>query len=499
MKDRLAVKAASITKSYPGVRALDDVRFELRKGEVHALVGENGAGKSTLVHILGGVLQPDSGDLFLDGQRRRLENAYRAAQLGNSVVFQELSLAPNLSIAENVFFNRQPLKSSGISVDWRTLYRKTSELLDLFQLDLDPKTQVKSLSPALQQVMEILKALSQSPKVLILDEPTSSLTSRETTLLFDNIRRVKDEGVSVVYISHHLPEIFEICDRVTVLRDGLNVGTRQIADVTENELVQMMVGRDLKDIYGTPCSSIGTELLAVEGACRGKDFRDVDFSIREGEILGFAGLVGSGRTELARALFGLDPLDRGQMRLRGEAIRITTPREAIRNGIGYLTEDRKEDGLFLDMTIRENCIAPSLVEFANSIGCLDRKKTATFAQECRKRYKVITPSIEQKVRNLSGGNQQKVLLSMWLGTNPRVLIADEPTRGIDVGAKQEVYQLIRELASGGVAIVLISSDVIELLGVCDRIVVMREGSLVGEFPRETATEEGIIACAAGVN
>ena len=497
MNDRIVLEVRDIVKTFPGVRALDGVQLELRAGEVHAVVGENGAGKSTLMHVLGGIHKPDSGRIIIDGKSVQFDSAYDAAQHGISVVFQELSLSPNLSVAENIFANRQPARAFGM-IDYDKLYADTREILKFFELDMDPRTLVKNLPVAQQQVVEILKAMSTRPKVLILDEPTSSLTSVEVEHLFKNIRRLKEEGISFIYISHHLKEIFEIADRVTVLRDGCYVGTRDVSDVTEEQLVQMMVGRELVDMYGRRDYDIGDVYFSVKGAGRGKDFADVSFSLRRGEILGLAGLVGSGRTELGRAIFGAEPLEQGEIILEGKNLSIASPKDAIEAGIGYLTEDRKAQGLFLDMAIRENCIAPHLADFANQLRMMDENAITDFAHKCRRNFNIVTPSIKQQVRNLSGGNQQKVLLSMWMGIKPEVLIVDEPTRGVDVGAKSEIYRLLRQLAATGVGIIMISSDLPEVLGLSDRILVMREGRIAGEFSAEEATEEKVVACATGV-
>ncbi|HHV94505.1 MAG TPA: sugar ABC transporter ATP-binding protein [Firmicutes bacterium] len=497
MNNRIVLEVRDIVKTFPGVRALDGVQLQLRAGEVHAVVGENGAGKSTLMHVLGGIYKPDSGTIMVEGKRVQFDSAYDAARHGIAVVFQELSLAPNLSVAENIFANRQPVRILGM-IDYNKLYEDTREILKLFDLDVDPKTLVKNLPVGQQQVVEILKAMSTKPKVLILDEPTSSLTSVEAELLFKNIRRLKQEGISFIYISHHLQEIFEIADRVTVFRDGRYVGTRDVKDVTEEQLVQMMVGRELVDMYGHRDYSIGEVYFSVKGARRGKAFADVSLSLRRGEILGLAGLVGSGRTELGRAIFGAEPLEQGEIILEGKTLAVASPKDAIEAGIGYLTEDRKAQGLFLDMAMRDNCIAPHLETFANQLRMMDESAINDFAMKCRRDFNIVTPSIKQQVRNLSGGNQQKVLLSMWMGIKPKVLIVDEPTRGVDVGAKSEIYRLLRQLASTGVGIIMISSDLPEVLGLSDRILVMREGRIVGEFSGEEATEEKVIACATGV-
>jgi ABC-type sugar transport system ATPase subunit len=491
------LRVHNVVKSFPGVRALDRVDFELAKGEVHALVGENGAGKSTLIHILGGVLEPDCGQIFLDGQPVSFSSPHSAAVHGISVVFQDLSVVPNLSVAENIFVNRQPVKCLNI-IDRKRLYEQAAEILKLFELELDPRARLAELSADQQQVVEILKAVSQNPRVLILDEPTSSLSADHVRLLFDIIHKLKQQGISVLYISHHLREVFDVAESVTVLRDGEVVDTCLVGDVTEEDLIHKMVGREIVDMYSARTEQLGPECFRLEEATCRSDFRGISFSVRCGEILGVAGLSGAGRTALARAIFGAEPLDAGRMFLNGRPITIKTPRQAINNRIGYMTEDRKLQGLFLQMTIRENCVAPSLDCFVNRLGLVDEKAITDFAEVSRIRLNIVAPGVTQQVGNLSGGNQQKVLLSMWTGVQPQLLIVDEPTRGIDIGAKSEIYHILRELAAHGVAIIMISSDLLEILGLSDRILVMRSGRLVGEFTSDQATEENIIACASQV-
>ena len=496
--DGLALEVNGVVKTFPGVRALDGVDFDLKKGEVHALVGENGAGKSTLMHILGGVYQPEAGSISIEGQDVRLADPHDASKHGVAVVFQELSVSDNLSIAENIYANRQPVRFAGL-VDWGRLYSMTTEQTELFGWEIDPATPVSELPNAQKQVVEILKAISQQPKVLILDEPTSSLTAVEVEMLFLNVRRLRDEGLSIIYISHHLSEIFEIADRVTVLRDGGKVETCAVKDVTEDDLVRKMVGRELVDMYGVRASAIGREYLRVENASLKGNFEAVSLSVKSGEIVGVAGLAGAGRTELARSIFGDPPPDSGYIYLDGEPITVRSPQEAIRHGIAYVSEDRKQEGLFLEMTVRENCAAPRLGDFTGRFGLIDEDSMTEFAENCRDKFRIATPSVWQHVGRLSGGNQQKTLLAMWTGAKPKLLIADEPTRGVDVGAKSEIYHLLRSLAAEGVAIIVISSDLLEILGLSDRVLVMRNGGLVAELAGEQATEEEIIAWATGLN
>ena len=496
---RLVLELHDVVKTFPGVRALDNVHFELRNGEVHALVGENGAGKSTLMHVLAGVLEPEAGEILLDGRTFRPANPHAAAGRGICVVFQGLSLSPNLSVAENIFAHRQPVRWRWPDlVNRRRLHDRTAAILERFKLRIDPATPVRKLPVALRQVVEILKAISQDPRILILDEPTSSLTAVETQLLFENIGQLKEQGTSVIYISHHLPEIFEVADRVTVLRDGRNVETCNVADVTEDQVVRKMVGRELIDMYGRREVPLGPECFRIEGGGRGEHFRDISFSVRAGEIVGVAGLAGAGRTELARGIFGAEPLDTGGIFVNEKPVTVWSPGEAIGNRIGYLTEDRKAQGLFMRMSVRENCVAPILGAFAGSWGLMDENGISRFAEHSRAEFGIVTPSVAQEVGNLSGGNQQKVLLAMWVGAGPLLLIADEPTRGVDVGAKSEIYRRLRKLAADGVGILMISSELPEVLGLSDRILVMRDGRLAGQFSSEEATEEKLIACAAGV-
>ncbi|MGD0091786.1 MAG: sugar ABC transporter ATP-binding protein [Planctomycetota bacterium] len=509
--DTPVLEARDIVKTFPGVSlSVVSVAATLRRGEVHALVGENGAGKSTLMNILAGVYQPDEGQILWHGQPVVMANPQQARERGVGVVFQELSLAPNLSVAENIFANRQPLRGCLDLIDWARLHEQTRDLLALFDLRIDPAELLGNLPVAQQQAVEILKALSTNPQVLILDEPTSSLTSVETRLLFENIRRLKKSATSFIYISHHLQEVFEIADRMTVLRDGQFVETCTAGSITEEDLVRKMVGRELRNVYGQRTTPLGPPCFRVENAVPRasrphaggtpavRRFGGVSFALREGEIVGLAGLVGAGRTELGRALFGAEPLESGAVFIAEERVRLRSPAEAIRHRLGYQTEDRKQQGLFLRLGVAANCVAPSLRSFSNRLGLLHEGGLREFAERSRARFRIVCSGLDQPVGNLSGGNQQKVLLASWVGIGPKVLIVDEPTRGVDVGARSEIYALLRELAAGGVGIILISSDLQEILGLSDRVVVMRNGELVAEFPREQATEENIIAAAAGV-
>ncbi|MBV8279572.1 MAG: sugar ABC transporter ATP-binding protein [Verrucomicrobia bacterium] len=488
----------AITKDFPGVRAVDQVNFDLMRGEVHAMVGENGAGKTTLMNILAGVFQPDAGDIFLEGKPTRFVDAADAARRGIAVVFQELSLVPTLSVAENIYFNRQPIDAVGF-VASRRLKNAAQQLLNLFRLEVDPARAVADLSLGNRQIIEVLKAISLRPRILILDEPTSSLSATEIDQLFDNIRRLKGEGVSFIYISHHLPEIFRIADRVTVLRDGRNVGTFTITQVDEGSLVRRMVGRELSNMYGERAGSVGETYFDFERlADDTKGTPELHLWLRKGEILGIAGLVGSGRSEFAMEIVGIRPNRRTTVQLNGKRFRFHHPAEAIEQGVVYLTEDRKELGLYLAMSIQDNCAAPTLRAYTNRLGFISDREIASAADVARARFNIATPTVQKPVGQLSGGNQQKVLLAMWTGAQPKVLIVDEPTRGVDVGAKSEIYRLLHTLAAAGIGIIMISSELQEILGMSDRICVMRNDRFLAEYSREDASEEKLILAATGL-
>jgi ABC-type sugar transport system ATPase subunit len=494
----VVLRAENITKRFPGVLAVDNVSMELQQGEILALVGENGAGKSTLMQILGGAQKQDSGRILVEGQEVSFNSPEDAIRAGVSMVFQELSLVKSLSVAENLFANRQPVGRFN-NIQWRKLYQETENFLRSFDLDIDPRTLVKYLPMGQQQILEILKAISASPKILILDEPTSSLTESEIAYLFENIRKLQANGMAFIYITHKLSEIFQIASRVMVMRDGKYIGDRLVKDVTENELVSMMVGRQIVNLYGSASRQVnGKEYFVIENFSRRGAFQDISFGLKKGEILGMAGLVGAGRTEVAQAIVAMTPKDSGKVYLHGKEIKISRPQDAIEKRIAYLTEDRKELGLFISMSVRENLIAPSLRKYVSFLGFLDHSRAEKFAEESVRRFSIATPSISKKVLNLSGGNQQKCLVGMWMGIMPEVIIFDEPTRGVDVGARAEIYQKLREFAESGVGIILISSDLPELIGMCDRILVMHRGQIQGEVRREEFSEELILSYAAGL-
>ena len=484
----------NIVKDYPGVRALDNVTLEILQGEVHALVGENGAGKSTLIKILAGAIEKDAGEIRFEGMPAALDTPYEAQQLGISVIYQEFNLVPALTVVENIFLGREVTKSKLGLVDKRWEVKQAEEFLQRIKLQLDPKTPIHRLSIAQRQMVEIAKALSLDAKLIAMDEPSATLTLTELENLFTLIRRLQAEGVSIIYISHRLEEIFDIAERVTVLRDGLWVDTCSVSEVNRDNIIEMMVGRKLTEEFPRRNVTIGEELLSVEGLTRKNVLHDISFTLRAGEVLALTGLVGSGRTEVARAIFGADRLDSGKIYLRGKECSIHSPIDAIKNGVSLLTEDRKLQGLVLGMMVRENISLPNLLSLAR-FGVVQRKRENHIADQYIQELRIRTPTREQITRNLSGGNQQKVVLSKWLFTDAKVMIFDEPTRGIDVGAKVEIYNLINELAARGVGILMISSELSEVLGMSDRILVMREGHISGELKTAEATQTKIMSYA----
>ena len=484
-----------IRKQFPGVLALDDVDLTVRAGEVHVILGENGAGKSTLMKILSGAHGRDAGRIFLDGREVEIDGPRRARELGVAIIYQELSLAPTLSAAENVFLGREPRRLPGL-VDRASMEEAARAILDGLGARFDVRRPVRDLSLAERQLVEIARALSLDARILVMDEPTSALTDREAQALFDTMRRMTARGVAIIYISHRLQEIYDIGDRVTVLRDGRRVATLDVAGSNRRELVRLMANREVDELVTRRPSPRGGELLRVEGLSRAEELRDVGFALHEGEVVGFAGLLGSGRTAVARALFGLDPVDAGRLFVRGRQLSIGSPRDAIRAGIGLVTEDRKRQGLVLSLSVRENISLP-LLESLSRFGGVDAPREREMASRYAADLRIRTPSIEQATLTLSGGNQQKVVLAKWLACQVDVLILDEPTRGIDVGAKQEIYALMERLSAEGVGIVLISSELPEIVGLCDRVLVMRGGAVVGTFERGVSQEE-ILSCAVGV-
>lgn len=487
--------AKAITKTFPGVTALDQVEFCCLKGEVHALVGENGAGKSTLVKILAGAYWPDAGELFVKGERVREFSPQHAQSLGIGIIYQELSLLPYMTVAENIFLGREPKDRLGL-VDYQAMEQRAKALLDPLDPRISPRSLVYRLRPAQRQLVEIAKALSFNPDILIMDEPSSSLDEHELQQLFAIVRSLKERGVTIIYISHRMEEVFAIADRVTVLKDGRTVGTLPVSETNRAGLIKMMVGREVEVAALPRRGERGEVVLEVKGLTRAGVLHDINLTLHKGEIVGVAGLIGSGRTELARALFGADPVEAGIVLFRGKPLHLSHPRHAIDAGIALVPEDRKTEGLVLIHSVRENITLPSLPHLQR-MGFVDRTRERAIVTRSVQELNIHTPGIEQQVAYLSGGNQQKVVLSKWLNTGPEVIIFDEPTRGIDVGAKSEIHALLRQLADSGKAILMISSELPEVLQLSDRIIVMAGGRIAGELRREEATEEKVLHLAYG--
>lgn len=488
------LEVAGISKAFPGTQALRDVSFELLPGEVHALMGQNGAGKSTLLHIVSGVYPPDTGEIRVGGRAVTIASPRQARALGIGIVYQELSLAPGLSIAENVFANRAP--STGGVIRWGDLYRQTRALLAQFEMDVDPRALIRDLNVTTRQIVEILKALSLDARILLLDEPTSALPPSEVDHLFSAIRRLKERGIGIVYITHRIPEVMQIADRVTVLRDGQRVATSASGDVTPDDIIEQMVGRKLTELYPARGAGAGAELLRAAGLTRERAFADVSFALRRGEIVGIAGLMGARRSELLRALAGALRTHGGTVTLEGRPVRFGSPDEAFAAGIAYLPEERKVDGLFLKMPLRQN-ISVTVLDRVARLGVMSARREADMARRYVAQIGIRTPSVDQLVGRLSGGNQQKVMLSKWLVRQPKVLLIDEPTKGVDVGAKVEIHALLRQLADQGAGILFISSEFPEIIGLADRILVMVEGRLVGEVRPDETTEQALMLMASG--
>jgi rhamnose transport system ATP-binding protein len=479
-----------ISKRFSGVEVLHEVSFSLRPGEVHALLGENGAGKSTMVKVMTGVYQPDGGEIFLNGEQVHFSDARASRQAGIAAIYQELSLFPDLDVAENIFVGRQPTRRGG-RIDWRRLYKEAGQLITSLGVHLDLKKKARSLSIAQQQMVEIARAFSINARILIMDEPTSSLTLNEVADLFRLVRRLREDGTAIVFISHRLEELFEIADRVTVLRDGFYVDTRPLTAVTRDELIRLMVGRTITNLFPKQEVKAGEVMLKVENLTRPGAFKDVSFELRAGEILGMAGLIGAGRTDVARAIFGVEPPTSGKIQVEGRDIHINSPQQAIDLGLAYVPEDRQTHGLIPPMNIIANISLPTLGEYVRR-GWLQTRAEQSAAYDGARHMDIRANNIWQKARELSGGNQQKVVLAKWLATNPRILILDEPTRGIDVGTKAAVHALMSKLAGEGMAILMISSELPEVLGMSDRVLVMREGYVTATLTRAEATQEKIL-------
>jgi len=484
-----------VTKRFPAVTALDRVTFDVRPGEVHALLGENGAGKSTLMKVLAGNHRADEGRIVLDGREIEVASPIDAKRRGIILIHQELSLVPEMTVAENIFLGSLPRRWPN-RVDWKKLRADTAAILDRLQCDFGPDTTVGRLSIAKMQMVEIARALVFTPKIVVFDEPTASLTDHEKRALFGIIAALKDQGVGIVYISHRMDEIFELSDRITVLRDGAHRGTLVTAETDEDAVTRLMIGRSLERDRTAKSHEFGEVALEVEGLTVEGLFEDIGFTIRRGEVVGMYGLIGAGRSEIAETLFGLRRPDRGRIRLEGEDLRISSPTEAVARGIALVPESRKEQGLVLSMNCRDNITLAQLAEVSRG-GVLDQRRELAIFERYRERLDIKTPNWAQKVLNLSGGNQQKIVIGKWLSTHPTLLILDEPTRGIDVGSKAEIHSLIKELARSGYAVLVISSEMPEVLGVSTRVLALYHGRITGDFDADTVTEDQLVLAITG--
>jgi len=492
------LQMSGIEKRFAGVHALKGVDFELESGEVHALLGENGAGKSTLMKILAGIYPVDEGEIFIEGNKVSINSVKDAQALGISIIHQEISLVPHLSVAENIFLGKEPVTKTGW-IDWKKMIEETRKTLQQFGLELSPEVPVKKLTVAQQQMIEIIKAVSFRAKMIVMDEPTSSLTEKEVEFLFQTIGHLKEQGVGIVYISHRMNELFAITDRITVLRDGALIGTVRTKETTADQLISMMVGRELTQYYikDTAPENGGEIVLSVHNLSKKGVLNKAGFELRKGEILGFAGLVGAGRSELMKCIFGLDAFDEGEIRIDGKPLIIRNPNDAIKHGIAYVTENRKEEGLFLIRSVQYNITIKVLDKFIKWWFRVNARYEDQRTRQFINELSIKTPNPDQEVRNLSGGNQQKVLISRWLATNPRILILDEPTRGVDVGAKAEIYAIMNRLVKEGVSIIMISSELPEVINMSDRIAVMYKGGIRTILNRDEFSQETIMHYATG--
>ena len=481
-----------ITKIFPGVKALDQVQFELKAGEIHALMGENGAEKSTFIKVITGVHQPEEGEMYLDGKRVRFKNTREAQKAGIAAIYQHVTAYPHLTVAENIFMGHEKIRLG--MVQWNTMYREADDLLKELNADFNSKMLMGNLSVAQQQMVEIAKALSMNARIIIMDEPTAALTKRESEELYRITRKLVSEGASIIFISHRFEDMYELADRVTVFRDAKYIGTYDVNGITNADLIKAMVGREISELFPKPHVELGPEVLRVENLCRAGYFKDVSFQVRRGEILGLTGLVGARRTEVVQTIYGIEKLSSGKIFLDGKEVKIHCPDDALQLGIGLLPEDRQQQGLILDWSIGRNITLPELKQYVRR-GFLDNKKENEAAKRLAEEVDTKAVTVFDKASSLSGGNQQKVVVAKALGSDFKVIILDEPTKGVDVGAKAAIYEIMGELAQKGYAIILISSEMPEILGLCDRIVVMCEGRVTGELAREEATQEKILELA----
>ena len=492
MMEQKILELRHITKLYPGVVALDDVSLGFSRGEVHAIVGENGAGKSTFIKVITGAIAPTQGTLIFEGKQIEDNTPQKSMALGITAIYQELNLLKHLTVAENIYYNRYR-KKRGL-IDFRGMEEDAAKVLDRLGVKIDPKMLVKDLSVGYQQLVEIAKSLSQDVKVMIMDEPSAALTNSELEYLFEIVKTLKQEGMAILYISHRMEEIFQLCDKVSVFRDGHYIKTMDVKDTTQEELIRLMVNRELNDTFPEFIPDRGEKVLEVQNVCT-ELLKEVSFEAYRGERLGFAGLVGAGRTETARAVYGADKMQKGEIRIKGRSVNIQSPEDAIKHGIALIPEDRKQQGLFLNMSVKDNISFVYAPRITNVLGLINGNKEEEACRQQIEKLTVKTPTMRQLVKNLSGGNQQKVILGKWLLMNCDIIIFDEPTRGIDVGAKQEIYELINELARQGKAVILISSELPELMGMSDRVIVMAEGRISGELKKEQIHQEKILELA----
>lgn len=493
MSEQYLLEMRGISKSFPGVKALQNVGLQLKAGEVHALLGENGAGKSTLIKVLGGIYHAEEGEIYIEGQKVKIDGVVAAREAGISIVHQELVLVPYMTVAENIFLGREP--GSRMNINRRQMSKDAQELLDAYEMHIDADMLVEHLSIAQQQMVEIVKAISFNSRILVMDEPTSSISDKEVGFLFETMRTLTKKGVGIIYISHKMSELEEICDRVTVMRDGQTVGTKVVKETTKDELIAMMVGRELTNYYTRDYLEPGEVVLKCEHISDGKMAKDASFELRKGEIIGFAGLVGAGRSETMKAVFGLAPHMTGDVYVDGQKVQIKSPVDALKYGIALVPESRKEEGLYKVQSVRFNSTIEVLSQFIKSLR-VNLKKEEEITQKYIDMMATKTPSQEQVIGNLSGGNQQKVMIGRWLATDPKILILDEPTRGVDVGAKAEIYTIMNDLVKQGMSIIMISSELPEIINMSDRVYVMNEGRVTGCLDHESVTQEAIMQLAA---